>query len=209
MKGYITPEYVATLIGLDELDDNTLFQISLFIGLAEEAVDAYCQTPFEQELDSYIILEGSGTPMLSLPKFMTGTSFTVEELAKDGTSNGFITDECELKPKAPRQGAYRWITKHQDPNSITYSNIFARNVNYKITGDWGFSPVPNMVQLAVALTVKHLWNVRQYDELTKNEYAFNRNVESADIEGGIAILPKLAKMALNSYKISKWIFPSV
>lgn len=208
MKGYVSAEYVATLLGLDELDDNTLFQISLFIGLAEDAVDAYCEAPFEQELDSYIILEGSGTSMLSLPKYLTGTSFTVEELDKQGDSNGDITTTCELKPKAPRKGIYRWISKIQASDTMTPAT-FSRNANYKITGDWGFSPVPHSVQLAVALTVKHLWNIRQYDELTKNEYAFNRNAESGDVDGGIAILPRMAKLALNQYKLSKWVFPSL
>jgi hypothetical protein len=178
LRGYGTPTEIAQLCGYDTTDAALLAEIELVMEPIELEVEQYCETTFFDEAAATKVYSGNGTRMIVLGYYLRSLD-EVWILDAEGNQDEDITDEVVLMPDAPRVGAYRWIERRatNDFSGQVVNNFPSGLANIEITGDWGFEECPAPIKLAVALSVKHFFQMRNYDATKTQESSINRTVE--------------------------------
>lgn len=199
---YGSASQVAAYCGYDTSDTALLAEVTLALGFIEEEIDAYCGTTFQAETGVSYVYNGNGTPVLSLGKYLrTLTSAYI--LDNTGARFLLLTD-ITAQPKPSRLGVYRWLELKKTYDSKTlYNQVFTLGLgNIEVTGDWGFTTIPNTIIAAEALCVKHWFNMRNLDALRAQEFSAGRNVVNIGMKDYHYLHPIAMKM-LDKYTNSR------
>jgi len=198
LKGYCADTAVASFLGYDPSDTGSLADIDLFLGTAEDLVDAYCQTTFVQETGATKYFSGMGTNAIFPPHYIQSLTTVAQVDITDNNTVVYTFPDCVLKPNNAKDGAYRWIERW-DLTGIEgpIAGIFPWGEgNIQITGNWGYPFIPNGVALATAMIVQHLFNARQYNEFLMGEASQGRTYSQ---NLAVSIVPTTASQLLAPY----------
>lgn len=169
---YVTNTEVANYLGLDTSDAIIMVDISAKIDLAESLIEDFCGWEFTySETPSIKYLDGSGTDILNLPKFLT-TLTAVAIVDSSGTeASTYTISDIQTEPLNPRKGAHRWL-------QLKGGGHFPKGIgNIKVTGTWGLSVIPNSFKLAVMLTVKNLYDIIPQNPNILREREMDREIQ--------------------------------
>lgn len=177
LKGYGTPQEIAVLCGYDYADDEVMANVAVALEAVEESIDQYIQSTFVNQESAIKYFSGSGEDHISLGYFLR-TLDSVEIVDENGDTVETLTDVV-AQPSQPLHGVYRYIERRKSYDLGVYvSNVFPIGLdNIKITGDWGLEEIPASVKYAAAMSVKHFFNLRNYDSTKVSELGVQRNME--------------------------------
>lgn len=132
---------------LDTPDNNDMFDS--VEKKVRNIINTYCGQKFEYYQNITFTLDGSGGRELSLPLRIENMS---EALSYYSESLGdTTTDESDSIEKSPDSDG--WYIRWKSPNGI-----FKPYISYKITGDWGWTYVPENVTQAAELLIAEQFN---------------------------------------------------
>lgn len=214
-KGYLQPIEAAMRAGLDYTDPDILLQVKIVLPDIEDEVDLYTQTTFINEPGVSKTFNGTGTDMLTLGYYLR-TLTSVWMLDVTGAQVEQLLDVVP-QPQNPKSGCYRWLQRRQDISSPLFYQLLTHRpilqpspvdppnaifpyglANIKVTGDWGFAAVPNGIKKAMALAIRHYWNLRDADSIHRRVVGFGVDVENRKPDQ-IHYLPDASMKLLDKY----------
>lgn len=177
---YGTTSEIALLAGYNYADELLMAEVALAQEVIEEEVEQYCSTVFYAETGVARVYSGNDTNMLTLGYFLR-TLTSVELLDTSGVVYDTLTDVV-MKPDSPRRNVYMWLERRGNPDPINRDKIsFPAGVsNIRVTGNWGFTTIPAPIKNAIALSVRHYFNLRNYDATKLSESGINRTIQLAE-----------------------------
>ncbi len=169
--------------------------IELYIPVASDLVEQYCQTSFEDEPDTVKYLDGSGGVIIWFPKYLRNLA-GISMLDQDGNEVYSYQDVFPY-PASPRKGLFTGATRRfAGPFMLGTSNI-------RVTGDWGLESTPSAIKLATMYTIKHLFNYARINEFVSKESAGGRYIELSSEDDAINPVPKMARRMLQPYVLTQ------
>lgn len=208
-KGYCTADEVITLLALDAEDASVRTRVEFMIPFAESCVDEHCRTIFQWEENVTKYFNGTGTTMITLGRFLRRLGSV--SYGTYGVEDSWTPCENVYpQPEPPSDGqGYRWVEMARSPVSSFQGSYFGVTEplsaifrpglkNIKIVGDWGFrtEEMPNQVKLAVAYTVKYMFDLADFNPMIKLHSGLGRTVEYF-AGASEMIMPPFAKMILS------------
>lgn len=201
MATLVTPDYVSNVL-FGDVDSHDNDSITLFTDIAEELVLEYCKqdlTPRTAFVAPYSSIGQTILPLHTLLRTLT----KVER--NDGTLDipnwtditKYVVAQPALPTKQDGSGnyLYSWVAMADGSCFIKGKN------NYRLTGNWGIVTAPNTLKYAIALTVKHLMDAREYSDLIRMETSSARTVILNNDNTGVIVsqLPAIAKAAITRF----------
>ena len=207
---YSTPTEVAKCLGYDFEDPHIIEQIQIILDYVEPQIENYCHAVIAPST-GVKIFNGTGNKVLQSSCFIR-TITAAAYLDYNGVEISDIPlTSIVLGPVNAKHGVYRYIERKQTYNSLSASGQFGDSgiwprgdQNVKLTGTWGFATIPGPVKAAVAMTVKTMFDARDYNEFLKFESNLSRSLQFRDV---IDIIPAPARKLLNYYRIMPIAFP--
>lgn len=174
-KYYVTiDEYRTSIEDLTDLQANTM---KLMLGIATVKVDNRIGAGLLLETGVEKTFLGKGESKLFLPKRIESlTSITIDDVTFDITYPGFgiISDYVIGMDDGSNQRAADYTPLYGDSfENFAYGRrglpdwnlgnklpaaIFGKNSTIKVTGNWGYTVIPDMVKLAVVRLAQMLFN---------------------------------------------------
>ena len=168
MPDLVTRTEVCNFMRWQESNASVQMDVDLYIPIASDLVEQYCQTTFHDEVGVTKYVDGSGDGRLWLPKFLR-TLTSVESLDDYGTAYDVYTD-VNGWPRNPRKGLFTGLTR------LSTGGFPPGSANIGVTGDWGLETTPGTIKVATSLTLKHLLDYSLINDFISKESAGGRYV---------------------------------
>lgn len=197
MGKYISSADVADYLGLDSSNAPTLAQIDLALEIVEELVDEYCQTNFVEQNALTLYLDGKGIHMLDPRLFIRSiTSISAVDIDNNVL---YAFSGYKLMPASTYRGVYKWIEL-----PAYYSPFPAGIRNVKVVGNFGLSTIPAAIKYAVVESVKHFFQLRDFNDLLASESNISRTIF---LKSKVHYLPQHARLLLDKWRFMPLYFP--
>ena len=191
------PAVIIQMLGWDADDSDLVADVTATLEDAEEAVQEYCQTRFEERNATAITFDSPNANTLSLAGYLRALT-SVWVLDELGVRSYEFTDVvARPNPPVMRDGSgnpyWTWLQRRngeQFPLGLQC---------VEVTGNWGFVTLPRSVVRAIAFTVKHLFDLREVDANKTLESGFGRTIQAQDPDR-VREVPPAAQRLLEKYK---------
>lgn len=195
MLGLVDVADLAVRLGYQTDDLHLMGQLQVAIADVGAAIETYCQTSF-QPTSSTRLYNGTDIATLSLKDFTR----TVSAVRVDYGDGVFVAlTGWALQPSNPRRkdGAgnplFTYIVLKPSADILVFPHGVA---NIEVTGTFGMTKLPAQVVAALAMGVRHWFNLRDYDETKAVNSGTGRLIEEAiDVD----YLPTAARNLLSTY----------
>jgi hypothetical protein len=197
----VTVEEAMIMNGWDTADTDLYDQVTSMLPIAEALAEKYCDTSFEKVEDNTIFYSGRNNKFLVLGKYFTVlTAVNLIRRNQDGTETttayplAFVR---KFPPDSDIPGTFRAIKIVS-----TSPYLFEEGEqNISVQGDYGFdtASAPKPLKIAIAHIVKHLFDLRDYNDTVTKEYGANR---SYDANKDVSDIPIHVKKILDHYKLN-------
>lgn len=197
----LTVDNVMSINGWDTADTDLYDEVTAMLPIAEALAEKYCDTSFAYEEDGTFLYSGRGNKFLVLGRYffnLRGVSLIRR------TEDGGVTDTQyplafvrAFPPNSDIPGTFRAI-KIVSTSPYTFEE---GEQNISVNGDCGFdeATAPKPLKIAIAHIVKHLFDLRDYNDTVTKEYGANR---SYDTNKDVSDIPIHVKKILDHYKLN-------
>lgn len=122
--------------------------------------------PAETGTKRFVVSNGSQLARIPLYPYFCRSVTNVVWAADQTTTTTLVSTDYQLRPTSPVDGVYRWL------RLPAYRTVTGGEVTVDVTGDWGFTTVPDDVEEACILAVK--------ERIVRDVSAFSRTFPEDD-----------------------------
>lgn len=148
--GYPSAEELVAASSVDALTSLTDEEQQALRDASIAAIEEFCNQSFELELDATKYVDGPGTGVLYLPKRLVNlTAIDVPDsaLALSDVALSATNDIISIRPDSIIGNYYTNVLRELNDH-LPLNFVWGRQ-NITITGDWGWSSVPDAVKIAI------------------------------------------------------------
>lgn len=196
MGAFVSNAETAAYLGLDITVTSVNTDVTTFISIAESLISNYLETEITSSGADDVTKYFNGNNKTYIPvNPLIRTITSIDFLSYDGTVvySGDMS-YFGLGPTNAKNGLYRFIESK-------VGIVFPEGMdNIKVIGKFGMATIPDALKLAVYLTVKYLFDIRDIDQTIIEDNALGKGgIRRVDL-ASLSFLPRMVMKVLDGYK---------